>query len=123
MSTAVQTRNNVATNSPIINVARTLTGAVVPEITAIGFTGANLRHIVNRRMRWSSTEQFVRQALVMLASAVNNRALGNASITPALNRVVDLVRDAANRRRAWVTVNDTITGAVKDLIEAARRCC
>lgn len=123
MSTAVQTRNNVATNSPIINIERDVHGRALYIPTASNFTNDNLRHIVNRRMRWSSSEQFVRQALVMLASSVNNRALGNASINPFINRVVDLVRDAANRRRAWVTVNDSIEGAVRDLIQAAGRCC
>lgn len=122
MTTATQTRNAVANNAPVINVARSTAGVNVAE-TATMFTNDNLRHIVNRRMRWSSTEQFVRQALHSLAGEVNNRALGNSSMRPTMNVVVDRVRDAANRRRAWATVNDVIEGAVRDVIDAARRCC
>lgn len=122
MTTAVQTTNNVATNSPVIEIQRRSDNSVRPVGTATAFANDNLKHLINRRLRWSSSEQFVRQALHMLVAGANSAALGNSSLTAHIDSVVDVVRDAANRRRSFCLVEVKLVGAIAALIEAAERC-
>jgi hypothetical protein len=122
MTSAEQTYLRVARSEPAIEIARFNDGTIAAFGTSTKFVEANFRHIVNRRMRWSDVELFVRQALHQLTGEVNTFALGHASLVPLMEDVVDVVRDAANRRRAWATVEGRLNNVVVTLIDAARRC-
>lgn len=117
MTTATQTLRNVASLLPVIDIRRSM-GAVLVMDTATQFVNDNLRHLVNRRMRWSSCETFVRAALRLLAATVN-RVATSAEIEAAIEDAVDCVRDAANRRRSWTAVEQSITHTVERVIRGA----
>ena len=124
MNTASTTANNVAAMTPVIAVERFSNAPSDVDVskTAIQFASANFRHLINRRMRWSECEAFVREAIQQLTVQVNRRALGNRSLTAPVEQLVDTVRRAANRRRSYYLVFDVLRAATEAVINAARDC-
>lgn len=132
MTTASLTANNVAAMTPVIEIHRIggALGTLDVSTTAINFANANFRHLINRRMRWSECEAFVREAIQQLTVKVNSRALGNRSMATTGNRsmattvdeLVNTVRRAANRRRSYYLVFDVLRAATEAVIYAAERC-
>lgn len=126
-TTARETAANVRTLSPVIKIVRfsllaypNKGNSIDSLSTAVVFTDTNLRHIVNRRMKWSDVEGFVRVALVQLVFAIVGERT-NIETTRGIDETVDLVRDAANRRRSWSSVENKILTSVADLIRACLR--
>jgi len=116
--TASVTANNVRSLTPNVQILYTGLGRVDSQRTAETFIDLNFRHLVNRRMRWSTSEQFVRLALTTLVSAITlNRA--NTSINDTVDMIVNTVRDAANRRKSFNIVCDTLLYNVRSLVERA----
>jgi hypothetical protein len=122
MTTALTTATSIATISPVVRVTRAPLGGVNRQLTAVDFVNDNLRHIINRRMRWSLCERFVRVALGRLVEAVNPAASGgpaNLAIGIAADAVVDTTRRAVNRRLTMKGVGEALCAQVFDLIRAA----
>ena len=121
MNTATKTLDNVIDVSPVISITREATnGRVAVFATADYFIDANIRHVVNRRMRWNGfADKFVRADFEARAAMVtNDSAVRSSTILAYIEDAVDLVRDAANRRKAWNLVETTILLATERLIRA-----
>lgn len=118
MTTASLTANNVASMTPDVTFNRLGT----TRENAVDFARDNFRHLINRRMRWSECEAFVREAIQRLYVQVNQRSLGNRSMATTVETLVDTVRRAANRRRSYNLVYDALVSSVEAVIVAAERC-
>ena len=121
MTTASLTRTNITANTPVVVISRTISGGINAMLTAQDFCRENFRHLINRRMRWSESEQFVRDAVRQLVERANPRTRGNTSVDLAesIDTLVNLVRRAANRRKGYYTVASNIEGYTASLIESA----
>lgn len=120
--TASKTRENVRLLTPHIQVLYNLQGEIDVAKTAERFVEANYRHVVNRRLQWSATEQFVRMALSDLLSTAfeSYQGINSDGLRDARENMVNLVRTAANRRKAWTLVSTDIVHAVMVLIFLVR---
>lgn len=120
MNTATITRRNVANATPIITIIRDA-GRLAVFATADDFVENNIRHVVNRRMKWNDfAEPFVRVAVEELAKQISGDSqLRSTEVLNCIEDVIDLVRDAANRRKAWNSVEQFILMATERLIRAA----
>lgn len=111
MTTASETRSIIASLSPVIDVRRN-----DPQLTAELFVENNIRHIVNRRMRWTDVQGFVQLSLRALIHAT----AGTINMT-SINVAFQTIKDAVNRRRTWFNVQPWIVEDVKHMILASER--
>ena len=114
MTTASLTERNVFNLTPIVAVSYHGTGGVNVPSTAADFMLANFRHLINRRLLWSTSEQFVRNALLMLARAVSAPIVRVREDQMA--PVIDIVRRATNRRKSYNMVSGELLAAVEAFI-------
>jgi 5-carboxymethyl-2-hydroxymuconate isomerase len=121
MTTASLTRNNVTNNTPVVHITRRNGNEINAMTTACDFCRSNIRHVVNRRMRWSTTENFVRNAFVALVLEVRKDRVERMTkeLSKDIGALVDQVRIAANRRKGYYTVASTIEGFTAALIDKA----
>ena len=115
MTTAIQTKFNVLAMAPVIDIRKNDS-----RLTAETFVNNNIRHIVTRRMKWTTTEDFVLASLRALQFATSGVITGD-SVTRAIEYAMDTIRDAVNRRRTWSAVRDLLVSDVEDIILAAQR--
>lgn len=118
MTTASITARNVALMNPVVSISRSASGEIMSHTTATEFVDSNFRHLINRRMK--NTAPFVFLALGTLVREIVGQKTGD-SIYREMAEVEDLVRRAANRRKAWSDVSFDIVNAVEDLILACIR--
>jgi len=115
MTTASQTAINVQSMAPVIDVTSN-----DPRTTAERFVNNNLRHLVNRRMKWSTTQEFVLTSLQALQFATSGVISGD-SVTRAIEYALENVRICMNRRWSWWDAQPVLIEAVLDIIRAAKR--
>jgi len=122
LTTARQTATNVRNLTPITTVSRNQFGAVIVDLTAENFVDRNLKHIVNRRMKWSETAPFVNAACVeLLFNIAGRRSNSLMASSMAMFELFDLVRVASNRRWSWKDARQVLVNNTRDLIQAAVR--
>lgn len=122
---ATQTAVNVASLTPVVRLRTFADGALAGRVdrrhTAIEFINANFRHIINRRMKWSTVEPFVREALAQLANLICTKASSRESVQVEINLTTQTMRFATNRRLSYNNVADDLRSDVEELLAAAER--
>jgi len=115
MTTASQTAINVQSMAPVIDVTSNDS-----RTTAERFVNNNLRHLVNRRMKWSTTQEFVLTSLQALQFATSG-VISGESVTLAIEDAFERIRVCTNRRWSWQEAQPVLIEAVLDVIRAAKR--
>lgn len=115
MTTATQTKFNVQSMAPVIDVTSNDS-----RTTAERFVNNNLRHLVNRRMKWSTVEEFVLTSLQALQFATSG-VISGESVTIAIDDAFHTIRVCSNRRWSWQEAQPVLIEAVLDIIRAAKR--
>jgi len=115
MTTASQTAINVQSMSPVIDVISN-----DGRLTAERFVNNNLRHLVNRRMKWTLVEDFVRASLRSLQFATSG-VISGESVNLAIEFAIEATRTCLNRRWSWQEAQPVLIEAVLDIIRAAKR--
>jgi hypothetical protein len=115
MTTATQTKFNVLAMAPVIDVTSNDS-----RTTAERFVDNNLRHIVNRRMKWTEVPEFVLTSLQALQFATSG-VISGTSVYLAIDDAFETIRVCTNRRWSWQEAQPVLIKAIMDVIEAAKR--